>query len=65
MLQLTNANITILKIQDDADIDRILISNKVSFDKVGYIYFIGYQDNEKVIQLHITLPKMIVYAKNS
>ena len=53
MLQLTNANITILKIQDDADIDRILISNKVSFDKVGYIYFIGYQDNEKVIQLHI------------
>lgn len=43
---------------NDLDIYKILISNKVSFCKIGY------QDNEKVIQLCITLPKMIGYAKS-
>ena len=64
MFQLISANFTIIKIQNDATIDKILISNKVSFDKVGYKYLNGYQDNEKVIQLHIALPKIILYAKN-
>lgn len=64
MFQLISANFTIIKIQNDATIDKILISNKVSFDKVGYKYLNGYQDNEKVIQLHIAPPKIILYAKN-
>ena len=37
---------------------------QLSFDKVGYKYLNGYQDNEKVIQLHIAPPKIILYAKN-
>ena len=45
--------------RDGVDIDKIILYNKVSFGKKGYKYFIGY----KVIQLYITLPKMIGYAK--
>ena len=31
---------------DDLDISKIILSNKVSFGKKGFKYFIGYKDNE-------------------
>ena len=33
---------------DHVDIDKMFISNKISFVKKGFKYFIGYRDNEKV-----------------
>ena len=43
---------------DDVDIDKMLISKKVSFGKKGYKYFIDYKHNLKVIPLHLTLPEI-------
>ena len=38
---------------NDVNIDRIVISNKVSFGKEGFKYFIGYEDDyEEVMPLH-------------
>ena len=49
---------------DDVDIDNIFISNKVSFGKKGYKYFIGYKDDDYNIKpLYIMLPKMSGYVK--
>ena len=36
-----------LILMDDVNIDKIIVSNKVSC-KNGYKYFIGYKDDEKV-----------------
>ena len=36
---------------DDVDIDKILISNKMFFDKMGFKYFVGYKDNENIKSL--------------
>ena len=36
----------------------IIISNKVSFGKKGFKYFIDYKDNDKVKPFCIMLPKM-------
>ena len=47
----------------DADIDNMLISNKVSLGKKGLEYFIGYKDDKKVKPLCIMPPKMSVYTK--
>ena len=40
------------------DINKIVVSNKVSFCKKGFKYFIGYKDAKKVRLLCIFLPKM-------
>ena len=32
----------------DADINKILVSNKVSFDEKGFKYFSGYKDGKKL-----------------
>ena len=41
-----------------ANIDRIVVSNKVTFGKKGFEYFIGSKiDSEKIIALCIILPK--------
>ena len=45
------------------DISKIVF-NKVSFDKKGLKYFIGYKDDEKVKPLCIMLPKMSGYTKS-
>ena len=45
------------------DISKIVF-NKVSFDKKGFKYFIGYKDDEKVKPLCIMLPKMSGYTKS-
>ena len=38
------------------DIDKIITSNKVSFGKKSFKYFIGYKDDEKIEALCIRLP---------
>ena len=51
---------------DDVNIDKILISNKVSFGKKGYKYFIGYKDNNndyEINPLYVMLPKIMGYVK--
>ena len=49
---------------DDVAIIKIIVSNKVSFSKKGFKYFIGYHDIEKVklLCICIMLPKMNGYA---
>ena len=40
-----------------------MISNKVSFGKKDFKYFIGYKNDDKIKPLCITLPKMNGYPK--
>ena len=42
----------------------MVASNKVSFGKIGFRYFIGYED-AKIRPLCIFLPKMSAYRKDS
>ena len=42
---------------DDLDINKIIVSNKVSFRKKGFKYFIGYKDNEKAKPFCVMLHK--------
>ena len=48
---------------DDAYINKITVSNKISFGKECCEYFIGYKANEKIKPLRIMLPKMSGYRK--
>ena len=49
----------------DVDIEKVLVSNKMSSGKKIYNYFIGYlHDDYKVILLHIMLPKESAYVKS-
>ena len=43
---------------------KIIVSNKFSFVKNGFKYFISYHDNEKFKPLCIMFPKMNGYAKS-
>ena len=43
---------------NNIDVNKIVVFNKVSFDKKGLKYYIGYKDGEKVEPLCILLPKM-------
>ena len=45
------------------DINKIVASNKVSFGKKGFKYFIGYKDI-KIRPLYIFLPKMNAYRRD-
>ena len=48
----------------DEDIEKILVSNKISFGEKNYTYFIGYLCNDdKVKPLNIMLPKTSTYVK--
>ena len=48
----------------DEDIEKILVSNKISFGEKNYTYFIGYLCNDdKVKPLNIMLPKTSSYVK--
>ena len=48
----------------DVDIEKVLLSKKISFAEKSYKYFIGYlYDNHKVKPLHIILPKTSAYVK--
>ena len=47
------------------NIEKVLVSNKISFREKNYKYFIGYLYNDdKVKPLHIMLPKRSAYAKS-
>ena len=49
----------------DVDIEKVLVSNKISLDKKNYKYFIGYLYNDdKVKPLHIMLPKTSAYVNS-
>ena len=39
-------------------VDNIVVSNKISFGRNGFKYFIGYKDARKIRPLYIFLPKM-------
>ena len=46
-------------------IEKVLVSNKISFGEKNYKYFIGYLYNDyKVKPLHIMLPKTSAYVKH-
>ena len=46
------------------NIHKTAVSNKVSFGKSGFKYFIGYKDGKKIKHLCIFLPKMSTYRKD-
>ena len=48
---------------EDVDIEKVLVSNKISSDEKNYKYFIGYLYNDcKVKPLHLMLPKTSAYV---
>ena len=48
----------------DVDIEKVLVSNKISFAEKNYKYFIGYlYHDEKVKPLHTELPKTSTFVK--
>ena len=49
---------------DNIYFNKIVVSNRISFDKNDFTYFIGYKDAKKIIPLCIFLPKMNVYRKD-
>ena len=49
----------------DQDIEKVLVSNKISSGEKNYIYFIGYfYGDYKIKPLYITLAKMSAYVKS-
>ena len=46
------------------DVNKIVLSNKVSFGKKGFRYFIGYKDAKKIRLLCIFLPKITTYRRD-
>ena len=49
----------------DVDIEKVLVSNNISFGEKNYKYYIGYlYNNHKVKPLHIMLPKTSAYVKS-
>ena len=46
------------------DINKIVVSNKVSFGKKGYKCYIGYKNAKKIRPLCIFLPKMSAYRRD-
>ena len=48
----------------DLDIEKLLVSYKISFSEKNYKYFIGYLNNDnKVKPFHTMLPKTSTYVK--
>ena len=49
----------------DVDIEKVLVSNKISFGGKNYKYFIGYLYNDnKVKPLHKMLPTISIFLKS-
>ena len=49
---------------DNIDINKIVVSNKISFGKNDFEYFIGYRDAKKIRHLCIFLQKMSAYKRD-
>ena len=68
ILKLKKITFTVIKVlffKKDIDIEKVLVSNKISSVEKNYEYFIGYLYNDhKVNPLHITLPKTSAYGKS-
>ena len=54
-------NIRTKFLSQNVDVNKILVSNKVSFDKKGFKEFIGYKDGRKFRLLCVMLTKMRAY----
>ena len=55
----------ILAVLRDVNIEKVLLSNKISFVEKNSKYFISYlYNNHKVRPLHIMLPKISAYVKS-
>ena len=48
----------------NVDINNILVSNKASFGKKGFRFFICFKDGKKVRPLGILLPKIGAYRRD-
>ena len=48
----------------DVDIEKVLVSNKISFGEKNYKYFIGYLYNDKVEPLDTMLPETSACVKS-
>ena len=46
------------------DFNKIVVSNKVSFGKKGFKYFIGLKNAKKIRPLYILPPKMSAYRRD-
>ena len=49
--------------RSNIDVNKIVVSNKVSFGKKGFKYFIGYKDAKKITPVSIFLSKMSAYRR--
>ena len=49
---------------DNIDINKIVVSNKVSFAKKDFKYFIGYKDTKNIRPSCIFFPKMSPYRRD-
>ena len=68
ILKLKKKDFTVIRplffFSEDVDIEKVLVSNKISFGEKNYKYFIVYLCNDnKGKPLHIMLHKTRVYAK--
>ena len=49
---------------NNSDINKTVVSNKVSFSKKGFKYYIGYKNGKRVRRLCILLPKISAYRRD-
>ena len=49
---------------DNRDVNKMVVSNKISFGKKDFNYFIGYKDAKIIRPLCIFFPKMSAYRKD-
>ena len=68
ILKLKKINFTTIKVlflKKDVDIEKVLVSRKISSGEKNYKYHIGYLYNDhKVKPLHLMLPKTSAYVKS-
>ena len=66
ILKLENINSVNSSISiNNIDIDKIVVSSKISFDKKGFKYFIGYKDIKNVdLYVYCVVPKMSAYGRD-
>ena len=50
---------------NNADINKIVVSNKFPFDKQDFKYFSGYKDNKEIRFLCIFFPELSIYKRYS
>ena len=49
---------------DNIDLNKIVVSNSISFGKIDFKYLICYKDAKKIRPLCIVLPKMSAYRRD-